>query len=157
MWSTRVRSDIFPIRRTPLPRSPPAMATPAAAECPDPNQPDPVDDDVLRSLEKSLVVALALGVPADVRAGDADEAIRAYVDHLHDVGCPPEHVVIRVKRVLLRATRGMNDRAEATALCEALVLRAIESERDQESDACREGVFLLAHVAEALLSLEARP
>ena len=61
-----------------------------------------------------------------VRDGASDQYVRAYVDYLHGLRCPPEHVVIRVKRLLLRATRGMGDRAEATALFEAMVLRAIE-------------------------------
>ena len=102
------------------------MATTAAAECPDPHKPDPAADVELRSLEKSVVVALVSNSAADVRTGAADGAVRAYVDHLHAVGCPPEHVVIRVKRLLLRATRGMDDRDEAAALSEALILRAIQ-------------------------------
>lgn len=102
------------------------MATPVAFECPDPHRPDPVADVALRTLESSLVVALTGTAADDVRRGAADGAVRAYVDHLHAVGCPPEHVVIRVKRLPLRATHGLGDRPEATALGEALVLRAIE-------------------------------
>lgn len=107
------------------------MAMPAAVECPDPHKPDPVLDPALRDLETSLVAALTQTVADDVRKGVADEAIRGYVDHLHAAGCPPEHVVIRVKRLLLRATRGMDDRGEATALSEALVLRSIETYFDR--------------------------
>ena len=101
------------------------MATPVAPECPDPHEPDPVDDVKLRSLEKSLVVALLSAAATAVRDGAVDGEVRAYVEYLHDLGCPPEHVVIRVKRLLQRATRGMPDRAEATAISEAMVLRAI--------------------------------
>ncbi len=101
------------------------MATPIAPECPDPHQPDPADDVKLRTLEKSLVVALVSSAATAVRDGSVDGEVRAYVEYLHDVGCPPEHVVIRVKRLLQRATRAMRDRAEATAVSEAMVLRAI--------------------------------
>ena len=104
-----------------------AMSSSAAPEtCPDPHEPDPPADAKLRLLEKSLVVALVTATPDAVRAGAADEHVRSYVDYLHELRCPPEHVVIRVKRLLLRATRGMTDTKEATALCEAMVLRAIE-------------------------------
>ncbi len=102
------------------------MAMPAAIECPDPHKPDPISDVDLRELEKALVVRLMRSVADDVRNGAADRAIREYVGHLHAAGCPPEHVVIRVKRLVLRATRRMTDRGDATALCEALVLRTIE-------------------------------
>ena len=101
------------------------MATPIAFECPDPHQPDPVDDVTLRTLEKSLVVALVSTLAANLRDGAVDGDVRAYVEYLHGLKCPPEHVVIRVKRLLLRATRGMHDRSEARAISEALVLRAI--------------------------------
>ena len=100
--------------------------TAAPQTCPDPHQPDPVDDVQLRQLEKSLVVSLVTMTADAVRDGAADHHVRAYVEYLHGLSCPPEHVVIRVKRLLLRATRGMSDRAEAAALCEAMVLRAIE-------------------------------
>ncbi len=101
-------------------------ATAAPQTCPDPHEPDPPDDAKLRQLEKSLVVALVTATPDAVRAGSADQHVRDYVDYLHELRCPPEHVVIRVKRLLLRATRGMSDAKEAAALCEAMVLRAIE-------------------------------
>lgn len=101
-------------------------ATAAPAACPDPHQPDPLDDVRLRHLEKTLVVALVTATAEAVRQGATDEHVRDYVQYLHALNCPPEHVVIRVKRLLLRATRGMNDRGEASALCEAMVLRAIE-------------------------------
>ena len=103
------------------------MSTTAASQsCPDPHQPDPADDVQLRHLEKTLVVALVTTTAEAVRAGAADRNVREYVEYLHSLHCPPEHVVIRVKRLLLRATRGMKDRLEAAALCEAMVLRAIE-------------------------------
>jgi hypothetical protein len=103
------------------------MSTSAAPKtCPDPHEPDPPDDVKLRHLEKLLVVALVTATPEAVRAGAADQHVRTYVDYLHALRCPPEHVVIRVKRLLLRATRGMTDSREAAALCEAIVLRAIE-------------------------------
>ncbi len=101
------------------------MATPVAPACPDPHQPDPADDVKLRALEKSLVVALISSAATAVRDGSVDGEVRAYVEYLHNVGCPPEHVVIRVKRLLQKATRAMRDRAEATAVSEAMVLRAI--------------------------------
>jgi hypothetical protein len=101
-----------------------AIAVPAS--CPDPHQPDPVDDVRLRHLEKTLVVALVTATAGAVREGATDHNVREYVQYLHELHCPPEHVVIRVKRLLLRATRGMSDRGEASALCEAMVLRAIE-------------------------------
>jgi hypothetical protein len=94
--------------------------------CPDPHEPDPADDVHLRQLEKSLVVALVTTTAEAVRGGAADDHLREYVRYLHELHCPPEHVVIRVKRLLLRASRGMADRVEANALCEAMVLRAIE-------------------------------
>jgi len=103
------------------------MSTTAASQsCPDPHQPDPADDVRLRQLEKSVVVALVTTTAGAVRAGAADGHVREYVEYLHTLHCPPEHVVIRVKRLLLRATRGMGDRIEASALCEAMVLRAIQ-------------------------------
>lgn len=103
------------------------MSTTAAPHsCPDPHQPDPANDVQLRQLEKSLVVALVTTSADAVRDGAADDHVRAYVEYLHSLHCPPEHVVIRVKRLLLRATRGMSDRAEAVSLCEAMVLRAIQ-------------------------------
>ncbi|HET9002434.1 MAG TPA: hypothetical protein VFN39_00410 [Gemmatimonadaceae bacterium] len=103
------------------------MSTTAAPQsCPDPHQPDPPDDVRLRQLEKSLVVALVTTTAEAVRAGAADSHVREYVRYLDELHCPPEHVVIRVKRLLLRATRGMPDRSEAAALCEAMVLRAIQ-------------------------------
>jgi hypothetical protein len=103
------------------------MSTSAPAEsCPDPHQPDPPDDVRLRQLEKNLVVALVTTTAEAVRTGAADSHVREYVRYLDELRCPPEHVVIRVKRLLLRATRGMPDRQEAAALCEAMVLRAIQ-------------------------------
>lgn len=102
------------------------MATPLAHECPDPHKPDPADDVALRQLEKELVIALATSTIDAVHDGAADGQVRAYVDHLRTLECPPEHVVIRVKRLLLRATRGMAQRSEANAICEAIILRAIE-------------------------------
>ena len=98
----------------------------APRSCPDPHEPDPANDVQLRHLEKSLVVALVTTTADDVRAGAADSHVREYVEYLHSLECPPEHVVIRVKRLLHRATRGMRDQVEAGALCEALVLRAIQ-------------------------------
>ena len=104
-----------------------AMSSSAAPQtCPDPHEPDPPADVKLRQLEKNLVVALVTSTPEAVRRGVADQHVRDYVDYLHELRCPPEHVVIRVKRLLLRATRGMTDSKEASALCEAMVLRAIE-------------------------------
>ena len=100
--------------------------TVAPRSCPDPHQPDPANDVQLRQLEKSLVVALVTTTAEAVRTGAADSHVRDYVEYLHSLHCPPEHVVIRVKRLLLRATRGMKDRVEAAALCEAMVLRAIQ-------------------------------
>ena len=102
------------------------MSTTVAPHCPDPHQPDPANDVKLRHLEKSLVVALVTTTAEAVRGGAADIHVRHYVEYLHSLHCPPEHVVIRVKRLLLRATRGMKDRVEAAALCEAMVLRAIK-------------------------------
>jgi len=103
------------------------MSTTAAPQsCPDPHEPDPPDDVRLRQLEKNLVVALVTATADAVRDGAADDRVREYVRYLHELHCPPEHVVIRVKRLLLRATRGMSDRVEAAALCEAMVLRAIQ-------------------------------
>ena len=103
------------------------MSPTAAPEpCPDPHHPDPADDVQLRQLEKDLVVSLVTTTAEAVRSGASDEHVRAYVEYLHALTCPPEHVVIRVKRLLQRATRAMTDRAEAAALCEAMVLRAIE-------------------------------
>jgi hypothetical protein len=101
------------------------MATPVAAECPDPHKPDPVDDVALRQLEKELVIALATNSAEAVAGGAADVHLRAYVDYLRSLECPPEHVVIRVKRLLLRATRGMPNRTEANQICESIVLQAI--------------------------------
>jgi hypothetical protein len=101
-------------------------STAAPQSCPDPHVPDPADDVRLRQLEKELVVALVTTTADAVRDGGADEHVRAYVRYLDGLRCPPEHVVIRVKRLLLRATRGMKDRDEAAALCEAMVLRAIQ-------------------------------
>ena len=101
-------------------------STVAPQRCPDPHKPDPADDVQLRQLEKTLVVSLVTVTADAVRDGASDEHVRSYVEYLHGLHCPPEHVVIRVKRLLLRATRGMNDRVEAAALCEAMVLRAIE-------------------------------
>lgn len=103
------------------------MSTTAAPRsCPDPHEPDPIDDVRLRNLEKALVIALITSTADAVRSGAADGHVREYVSYLNELHCPPEHVVIRVKRLLLRATRGMTDRTEAAALCEAMVLRAIE-------------------------------
>ena len=103
------------------------MSTTAAPQsCPDPHQPDREDDFRLRQLEKTVVVTLVTTTAEAVRAGAADSRVREYVEYLHALHCPPEHVVIRVKRLLLRATRGMGDRIEAAALCEAMVLRAIQ-------------------------------
>ena len=101
------------------------MATPVAAECPDPHKPDPVDDVALRQHEKELVIALATNTADAVTGGAADGHLREYVDYLRGLDCPPEHVVIRVKRLLLRATRGMRNRTEANEICESIVLRAI--------------------------------
>jgi hypothetical protein len=100
--------------------------TAAPRSCPDPHQPDPADDVYLRQLEKTVVVALVTTTADAVRTGAADSHVREYVEYLHSLRCPPEHVVIRVKRLLLRATRGMSDRVDAAALCEAMVLRAIQ-------------------------------
>lgn len=100
--------------------------TAAPQSCPDPHQPDPADDVQLRQLEKNLVISLVTMTADAVRSGASDHHVRAYVEYLHELNCPPEHVVIRVKRLLLRATRGMSDRPEAAALCEAMVLRAIQ-------------------------------
>jgi hypothetical protein len=103
------------------------MSTTAVPQsCPDPHQPDPADDVQLRQLEKNLVVALVTTTAEAVRGGAADGHVREYVRYLDGLHCPPEHVVIRVKRLLLRATRGMADRVDAAALCEAMVLRAIQ-------------------------------
>ena len=101
-------------------------STAAPQSCPDPHLPDPPDDVKLRLLEKNLVVALVTTSAERVRGGAADEKVREFVRYLDGLHCPPEHVVIRVKRLLLRATRGMRDRVEAAALCEAMVLRAIQ-------------------------------
>ena len=101
------------------------MATPIAIECPDPHQPDPANDVKLRTLEKELVVALVSSPRDPTEDAAADHAMRAYVEYLQSLDCPPEHVVIRVKRLLARATRGMRDPDEAAKIFSALVLRAI--------------------------------
>ncbi len=102
------------------------MATPLALECPDPHEPDPVDDVQLRELEKALVVSLVTTPVAQVREGAVDADVRDYVEYLQSLGCPPEHVVIRTKRLLLRATRGMRERDDAALVSEATVLQAIK-------------------------------
>ena len=103
-----------------------AMSTTAAPSCPDPHLPDPPEDEHLRQLEKNLVVALVTNSAEDVRAGAVDDKVREFVRYLDHLRCPPEHVVIRVKRLLVRATRWMKDRDAGAALCEAMVLRAIQ-------------------------------
>lgn len=101
-------------------------STAAPQSCPDPHLPDPPDDVELRQLEKGLVAALVTTSADAVQGGAADEKVRELVRYLDGLHCPPEHVVIRVKRLLQRATRGMRDRAAAAALREAMVLRAIQ-------------------------------
>lgn len=101
-------------------------STAAPKHCPDPHEPDPADDVHLRQLEKNLVISLVTMTADAVRNGGSDQHVRAYVEYLQGLNCPPEHVVIRVKRLLLRAMRGMSDRVEAAALCEAMILRAIQ-------------------------------
>jgi hypothetical protein len=80
---------------------------------------------MLLVLEHSLVNEFRISATFPERGTEMDAALQAYVDYLHILGCPPEHVVLHIKRRLEDATarsgetRGKEERA-------AIVLRAIE-------------------------------
>jgi hypothetical protein len=77
-------------------------ATQAHPSCPDPHVPTPSDDSELVALEERVAIALANSVGRDLEASAAPAAIRAYVARLRSLECPPEAVIIHIKRLLAR-------------------------------------------------------
>jgi hypothetical protein len=78
-------------------------ATQARPACPDPHAPAPLDDPALVALEERVAVALTSAVGRDLEASNAPAAIRAYVARLRGLDCPPEAVVVHIKRLLARS------------------------------------------------------
>lgn len=70
--------------------------------CPDPHAPAPLDDPALVTLEERVATALTAAVGRDLHTTAAPGAIRAYVERLRGLDCPPEAVVVHIKRLLSR-------------------------------------------------------
>ncbi|HEX2779397.1 MAG TPA: hypothetical protein VHM30_07850 [Gemmatimonadaceae bacterium] len=77
-------------------------ATQLQASCPDPHAPAPSDDPELVALEERVAGALTAAVGRDLHSTTAPAAIRAYVARLRGLDCPPEAVVVHIKRLLSR-------------------------------------------------------
>jgi hypothetical protein len=105
-------------------------ATQARPSCPDPHAPAPLDDPTLVALEERVAAALASAMGRDLAATAAPTAIRAYVDRLRNLDCPPEAVVVHIKRLLARTgpptTASAPKRRAYYALREAAILFCIE-------------------------------
>jgi hypothetical protein len=105
-------------------------ATQVHPSCPDPHGPIPSDDTELLALEERVAIALANSVGRELEASAAPAAIRAYVARLRTLDCPPEAVVVHIKRLLARIdpTAGANSarRREFYELREAAVLFCIQ-------------------------------
>jgi hypothetical protein len=83
-------------------QDPPPVAA-EIAQCPDPHEdaPDLVSDLPLRQLGDELAAWLA----TDVAAGADEEITRArlrpFLDRLRELGCPPEYMLLHLKKLLI--------------------------------------------------------
>lgn len=106
-------------------------ATQLRPNCPDPHAPVASDDPALVALEEEIAGALTRAIGHDLEESSAAGAIRAYVHRLRALDCPPEAVVVHMKRLLARATpeaRMSPARQRAFhALREAAILYCIEA------------------------------
>lgn len=84
-------------------RHPPVAATQLRPACPDPHAPAPLDDPELVALEQDTAEAIGAAVGRSFEESAAPAAIRAYVHRLRELDCPPEAVVVHIKRLLARA------------------------------------------------------
>ena len=75
-------------------------------------------------------MALSSAIGRDLSETAAPQAIRAYVDRLRGLECPPEAVVVHIKRLLARSgppsTASAPKRRAYYALREAAILFCIE-------------------------------
>ena len=78
-------------------------ATQARPACPDPHAPAPLDDPELVALEERVAASLGAALGRELTETSAPGAIRAYVERLRTLDCPPEAVVVHIKRLLSRA------------------------------------------------------
>ena len=106
------------------------MSAPARPpECPDPRTPVP-DDPELRAVEDQLAAWLAARSPDD---GLEDEEtrvlVRALVTRLQSFGCPPEMMILHLKKVFVPLAGGTPlplKRAQLDKMRDTLVRVAIE-------------------------------
>jgi hypothetical protein len=88
-------------------QDPPPVAA-ESAHCPDPHEdaPDLVSDLPLKKLGDELAGWLA----TDVAAGTDEEVTRArlrpFLDRLRELGCPPEYMLLHLKKLLIPAQPG---------------------------------------------------
>ena len=80
---------------------------------------------MLLVLERSVVREFRLARTRPDRGPELDVALQAYVNYLHILGCPPEHVVLHIKRRFDDAAMGSGT-ATDQQVQEAIILRAIK-------------------------------
>lgn len=105
-------------------------ATQLRPACPDPHAPAPLDDPELVALEQRIAETITAAVGSPFEDSAAPAAIRAYVQRLRELECPPEAVVVHLKRLLARAAqprmRTAADRRAFYGLREDAILFCIE-------------------------------
>ena len=80
-------------------------ATQLRPACPDSHAPAPLDDPALVALEERIADAIGAAVGRSFEQSAAPVAIRAYVHRLRELDCPPEAVVVHIKRLLARGAQ----------------------------------------------------
>lgn len=105
-------------------------ATQLRPACPDPHAPAPLDDPELVALEQRIAEAITAAIGSPFEKSAAPAAIRDYVHRLRELECPPEAVVVHIKRLLARAAqprlRTVAERRAFYGLREAAILCCIE-------------------------------
>ena len=107
------------------------MSAPARPpECPDPRRSPTDDDPELRAVEEQLSAWLAARAPDDTLEDEETRVlVRALVTRLQTLGCPPEMMLLHLKRVLVPLAEGTPlplKRAQLEKLRDTLVRVAIE-------------------------------
>ena len=107
------------------------MSAPARPpECPDPRRSPTDDDPELRAVEEQLSAWLAARSPDDTLEDEETRVlVRALVTRLQTLGCPPEMMLLHLKKVLVPLTEGTPlplKRAQLEKLRDTLVRVAIE-------------------------------
>ena len=75
------------------------------AQCPDPHEdaPDLASDLPLRQLGAELATWLATDIAAGMDEDITRARLRPFLDRLRELGCPPEYMLLHLKKLLIPA------------------------------------------------------